>query len=36
MLTFGAPACTSALTAGQTNGPMAAGVRSMAVMPAAA
>ena len=30
MLMFGASGCTSALTGGQTNGPMAAGVRSMA------
>ena len=36
MLMFGAPACTSAFTTGQTNGPTAAGVRSIAVIPASA
>ena len=36
MLMFGAPAWTSTFTAGQTNGPTAAGVRSIAVIPASA
>ncbi len=36
MLMLAAPACTSTFTAGQTNGPMAAGVRSIAMIPASA
>ena len=36
MLTFGAARLTSRLTGGQTNGPTAAGVRSIAWMPASA
>ena len=35
-LRFGAPMCSRKFTGGQTNGPTAAGVRSIAVMPAAA
>src|SRR6185312_12436082 len=33
MLTFGASRCSSRLTAGTRNGPMAAGVRSMSRLP---
>ena len=36
MLIFGAPAWMSTFTAGQTNGPTAAGVRSTAMIPASA